>query len=73
MSVLDQLNRHESRASALRTKLGLDPAGYAKIAKDVVFTGPVLDDALERAAAKGREIMERREAELRTATAAQRS
>src|SRR6266851_4377291 len=45
----------------------LDDAGF-----DPSSLVPVLDDALERAAAKGREIMERREAGLRAAASAAR-
>jgi hypothetical protein len=65
MSVLDQLDKHERRAANLRSRLGLDPAGYAKIAHDVAFTGKAADDAIERLGAKGREIHNKRMAEHR--------
>lgn len=55
----------EAHAASLRSKLGLDPVGYARIAKDLGIANRASEDALERMAKAGREIRERREAPVK--------
>jgi hypothetical protein len=54
----------DAHAAKLRSELGLSPVSYAKIAKDLGLAGRAAEDALERMAKAGREIRERREADL---------
>jgi hypothetical protein len=63
--VLVLLNRWEGRAAQLRSRLGLDPQSLAAIAHDVGLVRKAQDDAIERRAAKGREIRLRRQADMR--------
>jgi hypothetical protein len=55
----------ERAASRARERLGLDPASFAKIAKDLGIANRASEDAVTRLAETGRAIRERREAELR--------
>ncbi|HUY47758.1 MAG TPA: hypothetical protein VMV92_18830 [Streptosporangiaceae bacterium] len=63
LPALDALNRAGSRAASLRGRLGLDPASYAALAKDVSLAKRAGEhDPLEKMAAGGREIVKRRAA-----------
>jgi hypothetical protein len=55
----------ERAASRARERLGLDPSSYAKIAKDLGIANRANEDVVASLAATGRQIRERREAELR--------
>jgi hypothetical protein len=55
----------DAHAANLRSKLGLDPVSYARIAKDLGIASKASEDALGRLAETGKGIVERREAELR--------
>jgi hypothetical protein len=60
---LDALERAEGTAARLRGRLGLDPASYAQLAKDVSLANRAGEhDPIEKLAADGREIRARREA-----------
>ena len=50
----------EAHAANLRSKLGIDPVSYARIAKDLGIAQKASEDALERLAGKGAEITSRR-------------
>lgn len=64
-SPFDQWKAAEAHESRERSKLGLDPVSYAKLARDLALASKASEDALERMAAAGREIWERRDAELK--------
>lgn len=51
---------HAQAASQLRSKLGIDPVGYAKIAKDLGIAANAAEDQLQRMATTGAEITSRR-------------
>jgi hypothetical protein len=64
VSVLSELHRAETRAMNLRGRLGLDPLSRAKIMKDLGIARQAGGDAIAKLGERGREIRERREAEL---------
>ena len=64
-SPVDLWRSAHSHASNLRSKLGLDPVSYARIAKDLGIGAQASEEALSRLAETGKAIRERREAELR--------
>lgn len=55
----------ERAASRARERLGLDPASFAKIARDLGIANRAQEDAISRMGETGRQIREKREAELR--------
>lgn len=63
---LNALQREETRAESLRAKLGLDPTSRARLMASLAVSRP--DDALEALRAEGREIRQRRAAELEEST-----
>jgi hypothetical protein len=65
MSVLGELHRAETRAMNLRSRLGLDPASRARILRDLGIAHQTGGDAIAKLQETGREIRERREAELK--------
>jgi hypothetical protein len=62
---VDQWKAAAAHAANLRSKLGLDPVSYAKIAKDLGIASKASEDAIGPLAETGKAIVERREAELR--------
>lgn len=63
-SPVDLWRSAHSHAANLRSKLGLDPVSYARIAKDLGIAQAASEDALSRLAETGKTIRERREREL---------
>lgn len=59
-ALLDNFHRATTRAANARKELGLSPASYAGIARDVGYTFRVQEDAITRLGESGREIMRRR-------------
>lgn len=51
---------HAAHADRLRSKLGLDPVSYAKIARDLGIASAATEDRLSRMAESGKEVTERR-------------
>ena len=64
-SPVDQWKAAAAHAANLRSKLGLDPVSYARIAKDLGIAGKASEDAIGRLAETGKGIVERREAQLK--------
>jgi hypothetical protein len=64
-SPVDLWKAADAHAANLRSKLGLDPVSYARIAKDLGIASKASEDALGRLAETGKSIVERREAEMR--------
>jgi hypothetical protein len=64
-SPVDQWKAAAAHAASLRSKLGLDPVSYARIAKDLGLASKASEDAIGRLAETGKGIVERREAGLR--------
>jgi hypothetical protein len=54
----------DAHAAKLRSELGLSPVSYAKIAKDLGIASKASEDALKAMQDAGRQIRERRQAEL---------
>lgn len=50
----------EAHAARARSRLGMDPASYAAISKDLGLANRAVEDSLQRAARQGREIAARR-------------
>lgn len=63
-SVWDQLQKAQKVADRLRSELGLAPRPRMGIVRDAGVAAAKVDEALELMAARGREIAERRAAEL---------
>ena len=61
-SMLEAMHRAETKAANLRRRLGLSPDGYAALAKDAAITRHLggAEDPLDRAAARGRAMIEAR-------------
>lgn len=59
-SPVDMWGAMETRCASLRSKLGLDPASYARIARDLGIERDATRQALEGHAAQGDEIIARR-------------
>ncbi len=65
LSVWEQLVKAEKLAAHLRHDLGLPPRGRAGIARDLGLAVRSAEEAVAALAERGRQIRERREAELR--------
>ena len=59
-AISDVWRGHEQFASSLRSKLGLDPAGYARLSKDLGLTATATEDRLVKMAQAGHDVTSRR-------------
>ena len=71
MPAVEALAKWMTKAQSLRRDLGLTPAAYVGLAKDLALTAKAHEDAIERLGRQGQEIRERREAGIRAAAEAE--